>query len=179
MKVRLARRYAQALFRLAQGWQISHAVEEELVLVEQVLAEGEAQAFFENPSVSVVAKQKTIIRLFGNSISVLVQNFLCHVTDKRRIEFLPAIIKEYRTLVNQADNVVEVEITTVAPLAPPDCEQLLTQLIEVTGKKVQLKPRIDQHILGGVIIQIGDKRIDSSVAGKLADLKTHMLSKSF
>lgn len=179
MKVRLARRYAQALFRLAQGWQVPHAIEEELVLVEQVFAEREARAFFENPSVSVVAKQKTIIRLFGNSVSVIVQNFLCHVTDKRRTELLPTIIKEYRTLVNQADNVVEVEITTVAPLAPPDCEQLLAQLIEVTGKKVELRPRIDQQILGGVIIQIGDKRIDNSVAGKLANLKTHMLNKSF
>jgi F-type H+-transporting ATPase subunit delta len=179
MKMRLTRRYAQALFRLALRWQVLHEVEEELTLVEQVFTEEEVCSFFENPSVSTADKKATIMRLFGSNISSLVQNFLCHITDKRRTEILLAVVKAYRTLVKQASNILEVQIVTATPLAEQDREQLVIQLADMTGKEIELQSRIDPRILGGLIIQVGDKRIDNSVMAKLAKLKNHMMSKSF
>ena len=179
MKIRLVRRYAQALFRLALGWKVLYEVEAELILVEEVFAETKVRAFFENPSVSVAVKKETIARLFGDCASGLVQNFLCHMTDKRRTEILVEVIKAYRALVKQSNNIVEVQITTATPLAAQDSEQLMAQLANVTGKEIELVAHIDQRILGGLIIQIGDKRIDNSVVGKLTKLKNYMLTKSF
>lgn len=177
MRVRLARRYAQALFRLARERQILHEVEEELMVVERVFAETEVCTFFGNPGVSTAQKKETIVRLFGACTSGFVQNFLCHITDKRRTNVLSEIIKAYRLLVKQASNILEVEVVTAIPLAEQDREQLAVQLASVTGKAIELHPRVEQRILGGLIIQIGDKRIDSSVVAKLANLKRHILSK--
>lgn len=177
MKLRLARRYAQAIFRLARQWQILHEVEEELTVVEQAFAEAEVRSFFSNPGVPAADKKETIVRLFGSSVSGFVQNFLCHITDKRRTAVLPEIIKAYRILVKQASNILEVQVITAMPLAEHDKAQLEIQLAQVTGKAIEVYPQVDQRILGGLIIQIGDKRIDNSVAAKLANLKRHMLNK--
>lgn len=179
MKMRLTRRYAQALFRLALKWHVLHEVGEELTMIEQVFAKAEVGSFFANPSVSTADKKETVIRLFGSQVSGLVQNFLCHMTDKRRTEVLPEVIKAYRTLVKQASNILEVRIVTVTPLAEQDREELVTQLAGITGKNIELEVRIDPRILGGLIIQVGDKRIDNSVTTKLAELRKHMLSNAF
>lgn len=177
MKLRLARRYAQAIFRLAREWQSLHEVEAELTVVEKVFAEAEVRSFFSNPGVPAADKKATIARLFGDTVSGFVQNFLCHIIDKRRTAVLPEIIKSYRLLVKQASNILEVQIIAAMPLAEEDKEQLATQLAQVTGKNIEVYLQLDQRILGGLIIQIGDRRIDNSVAAKLANLKRHMLNK--
>lgn len=177
MKLRLARRYAQAIFRLAREWQNLHEVEAELTIVEGVFAEAEVRSFFSNPGVPAADKKETIARLFGDTVSGFVQNFLCHIIDKRRTAVLPEIIKSYRLLVKQAGNILEVQIITAMPLAEQDKEQLAAQLAHVTGKNIEVYLQVDQRILGGLIIQIGDRRIDNSVAAKLANLKRHMLNK--
>lgn len=176
MKVRLARRYAQALFRLAQERQILHEVEAELTVVERVFTEADTQIFFGNPGVPTTNKKETIGRLFAACVSSFVQNFLCHLIDKRRTDVLPEIINCYRALVKQASNILEVRIVTALPLAKQDREQLVAQLANVTGKNIELHPQVDSKILGGLILQIGDKRIDSSVVAKLASLKRHILT---
>jgi F-type H+-transporting ATPase subunit delta len=175
MKVRLARRYAQAFFRLAVDQKILWEAEQELTLVEQALATTEVRMFFANPGVTTAAKKETTVHVFGSYVSEFVLNFLCHLIDKRRTDMLPEIIKAYRVLVKKTSNIVEVEIVTAIPLADEDREQLTAQLAAVTGNEIELNPRVDHRILGGLIIQIGDKRIDNSVVTKLANMKKHIL----
>lgn len=177
MNFRLVRRYAQALFKLAANKQVLDEVETELTQVEQIFTEQKVKSFFENPSISMAVKKETIERLCGN-VSSLVQNFLAYMIDKRRIDTLIAVIQAYRALVKQAGNILEVKVIAARPLSEQDSRQLTEQLALVTQKNIELKVGVDQRILGGLILQIGDKWIDNSVAGKLAELKSHMLSKS-
>lgn len=177
MKLRLARRYAQAMFRVAQERQILYEVQEELSLVEQVFAEPEVYSFFSNPGIPAAAKKETIVRLVGGNVSGLVQNFLCHLIDKRRTAVLPDIIKAYRKLVKQAYNILEVQVITASELAEQDQKNLVAQLANITGKTIEMYPQVDRRILGGLIIQIGDKRIDNSVVAKLANLRNFLLNK--
>lgn len=179
MKARLAARYARALFRIAAERQILHEVDEELTVVERIFSEPEVREFFENPGIAAASKTETIGRLFATDISGFVQNFLYHMADKRRTNILPDILKVYRSLVKQASNILEVEVITAMPLAEPDKEQLAAQLAAVTEKTIQIHAKVDSRILGGLIIQIGDKRIDNSVTAKLAAMRKHILEKSF
>ncbi|WP_371364793.1 ATP synthase subunit delta [Sporomusa rhizae] len=177
MKARLAARYARALFRIAAKRQILYEVAEELTVVEQIFSQPEVKEFFNNPGIAADSKADTIGRLFGTGVSGVVQNFLYHMTDKRRTSILPDIIKIYRSLVKQAGNILEVEVITAMPLNEPDKEQLAAQLAAVTEKTIELHSQVDSRILGGLIIQIGDKRIDNSVTAKLAAMKKHILEK--
>lgn len=175
MMVRLARRYARALFRLADTLQSLQETEEELTLVEQVFAQTEIHAFLSNPGVSTAVKKETIVRMFGTDVSGVVQNFLFHLADKRRTDVLSEIIKAYRILVRQASNILDVEVVTATLLEDQDKNELTAQLATMTGKAIELHERVDQRIIGGLIIQIGDKRIDNSVAARLGTMKDHML----
>lgn len=175
MKVRLARRYAQALFRLADTLQSIRETEGELLLVEQVFAQTEIAAFMSNPGVSASVKKETIVRVFGTEVSSVVQNFLCHLADKRRTDVLSEIIKAYRVLVRQASNILDVEVVTATVLADQDKLELAAQLAGITGKAIELHERVDLRIIGGLIIQIGDRRIDNSVAARLVTMKDQML----
>ena len=178
MNLRLVGRYAQALFKLAAKNQTLPELEAELTEVEQIFAEPTVRWFFENPSVSMSAKKVTIARLCGENTSSLVQNFVCYLIDKRRVDTLLAVIEAYRALVKQANHVLEVRVIAARELSEQDRAALATQLAGVTQKKIELQVKVVPQILGGLILQIGDKRIDNSVAGKLAELKSQLLSKS-
>lgn len=177
MKARLAKRYAQAVFQAAAEQQNVPEVEAELAVVQQIFGEAAVQDFFDNPGVSTADKKAVISRTFSTYLSPFTQNFLCHMTEKRRINVLPDVINAYRDLVKESRNIVAVEVVTAAPLANEDQAELVTQLSVVTGKTIELSARVDKGILGGLIIQIGDKRIDNSVKAELTRMKNQMLSK--
>jgi F-type H+-transporting ATPase subunit delta len=178
MKVRLAKRYAQALFQAAAEQQAVHKVEDELAIIEQIFADPAVHGFFSNPGVASADKKDTIARVFGPYFSGFTQNFLCYMAEKRRTNVLPEVITAYRDLVKQAENIVTVEVVTATALAEQDQTALTARLAEVTGKTIELSNCVDKRILGGLIIHIGDKRIDNSVRAKLEKMKNQLLSKS-
>jgi F-type H+-transporting ATPase subunit delta len=172
----LASRYAQAIYELAAEKQALDAVEEQLVLIEQTLSSvPELATLLYHPQMPINAKKETVVKVFGTDLADYVRNFLLLLIDKRRETALPGIIKEYRALANQARNITEAEVITAMPLADSEREALAVKLSAVTGKKVILKTNIDQSILGGVIVKIGDKLIDGSVTRQLKALQTALL----
>jgi len=92
--------------------------------------------------------------------------------DKRRETILPSIFTEFKRLLNEARNMIEADVITALPLDDAEHEALAQKLGVVTGKNVVLKTKIDPTILGGVIVKIGDKLIDGSVARQLKTLQT-------
>lgn len=172
----LASRYAQAIYELAAEKQALDAVEEQLILIEQTISSvPELGTLLYHPQVPVEAKKDTIVKVFGADLTEYVRNFLLLLIDKRRETALPGIIKEYRVLANQARNITEAEVTTAMPLADGERQALAAKLSAVTGKKVILNTNIDQSILGGVIVKIGDKLIDGSVTRQLKALQAALL----
>ena len=89
---------------------------------------------------------------------------------------MPAIVREYVKLANGARNIVEAEVTTAIPLDKDQQTALINKLSRVTGKTIVLKTQIDKAIIGGVIVQIGDKLIDGSIARQLQTLKNTLLN---
>lgn len=173
---RLASRYAQAIYELAAEQQALDSVEEQLVLIEQTLdGSADLATLLFHPQVSVEAKKDTIDKVFGTQLTKHVRNFLLLLVDKRRETALPGIIKEYRILANQARNITEAEVTSAMPLAENERAALIAKLSAVTGKSIILKTNVDQRILGGVIVKIGDKLIDGSVSRQLASLQAALL----
>lgn len=173
----LALKYAQAVYEVAAGKDMLSKVEEELQMVEKTIRAHEDLAiFFYHPRVSGQAKKETITKLFAQELESFVHNFLLLLVDKRREAALPAIITEYRKLANEARNIAEAEVITAMPLTTEEHSALMRKLSMVTGKNMMLKTRIDESILGGVIIKIGDKLIDGSVVRQLKMMKNALLT---
>jgi len=172
----LAMRYTEALYELAAEKQALDSVEKELAFVEETLATyDELATLIYHPQMPLAAKKETVQRVFGPQVSEYVRNFLLLLVDKRRETALPAIIREYKVLANQARNIAEAEVTTAKPMAEGDRQALAAKLSAVTGKTVMLNTRVDERIVGGVVVKIGDKLIDGSVVRQLEALRTALL----
>ena len=173
----VAVKYAQAIYELAAEHDTLDKVEQELGLVENTIASHDDLAtLIYHPRVSAVAKKETLTKLFGVDVADFVHKFLLLLVDKRRETALPAIIREYKNLANETRNIAEAEVTTAVELSETERQALSVKLSKVTGKNIVLKTRLDERILGGVIVKIGDKLIDGSVVRQLQMLKTALLT---
>lgn len=172
----LALKYAQAMFELAKEKGMTDEIKAQLVMVEATIAAHEQLAtLMYHPRVPSEAKKETISKLFTSEIADDLYKFLLLLVDKRREPVLPAIVKEYVKLANQANNIDEAEVTTAMPLTEAECAALAAKLSNVTGKNIMLKTAVNPKLLGGVVVKIGDKLIDGSVARQLQVLKEALL----
>ena len=176
LNVQLAQKYATAIFEIAKEENKLVPYGEELATVRQNLFNiPQARAFFQNPQIQNEAKKALITKCFKGEISKNIFNFLLLLVDKRRIGVFEAIEEEYRKLSNRERGILIADVTTARGMNRKQQEQLQKKLASITNKKVQLRLHEDEKILGGVIVKIGDKRIDGSVAGRLEAMRQQLL----
>ena len=174
---KLAIKYAQAIYEIASEKAMLDKVEKQLKLVEATIAgHADLATLMYHPIVPAPAKKETINRVFAGDLDEFVKNFLLLLIDKRREPALPGIISEYIRLANEARNIAEAEVFTAKELSAVQLEALAAKLSQVTGKNIVLKTSIDQELLGGLVVKIGDKLIDGSVARQLKALKAALIT---
>lgn len=177
LNIQLARKYSTAIFEIAQEEQKLGEYGKELAQVcEELFSVPGAREFFQNPQVQPKAKKELITKLFAQELSTVIYHFLMLLVDKRRIALLEAIEEGYRALSNKARGIVIADVTTAGEMAAAQQESLREKLASVTGKKVQLRMHTDESLIGGVVVKIGDKRIDGSVQGRLAALSKELMA---
>lgn len=173
----LAQRYAEALVQLAREHDALANLETQLNLVETGFAENPDLAeMFYHPTVPSQAKKEIITKVFSAEVSELVLHFLLLLVDKGRETILPAVVKESIRLANAARNIVEAEVTAAIELGEAEQQTLAAKLSALTGKGIVLRIKVDPQIIGGIIVRIGDKLIDGSVASRLASMKAALLN---
>ena len=177
LNLQLALKYATAIFEIAKEEDKLVAYGEELSMVsEKLFGISQARSFFQNPQIQNEAKKELLTKCFKGELSKVVFNFLLLLVDKRRIGIFEAIEEEYRKLSNRERGIIIADVTTVRGMNRKQQEQLQKKLAAITNKKVQLRLHEDEKILGGVIVKIGDKRIDGSVAGRLESMRQQLMS---
>ncbi|MGE5455265.1 MAG: F0F1 ATP synthase subunit delta [Methylocystaceae bacterium] len=171
----VARRYAEAIFSIAQEVQSVDSFETELIEVASLLeASSDLAEYLYHPLIPARAKRETAEQLFADRLSSSILDFIKLVIDKRRERYLVAISEEYTTLADEARNIIKAELTTAMPLSDAEINEITTKLSASTGKNIRLQVKIDPSLLGGIKIRVGDRVIDASVAKKLAMLKSDM-----
>ena len=177
LNIQLARKYARAIFELAVEEDNLIKYGEELAAVKNDLfSNDQAVSFFSNPQIEAKAKKDLLRKCFEGEISDTVMNFLLLLVDKRRIGIFSAIESEFVNLSNEEQGIQIADVTSIGALSRTQQSQLQKKLSALTGKKIQLRLHEDKKILGGLIVKIGDKRIDGSVAGKIQAMRQELLS---
>ncbi|MDD3114364.1 MAG: ATP synthase F1 subunit delta [Anaerovibrio sp.] len=177
LNVQLARKYGMAIFEIAQDENRLEEYGRELSEVSQaVFAQAELKDFLTNPQIQPQDKKAILTKLLKAQISPLMMNFLLLLVDKRRIVLLEAINDCYQELSNKAQGIIIADVTTAYELKAELRARLSSRLEAVTGKKVQLRTHDDRSIIGGVVVKIGDTRIDGSVTGRLQALKAELMA---
>ena len=176
LNIQLASKYATAIFEIARDEKNLDGYAKDLGTVRNdVFAIPEAVKFFQNPLVPQAAKKNLLTRAVGKEVSATVMNFLMLLVDKKRIGVFNEIHDIFTSLKNREQGILIADVTSAFPLTKKHQDALIKKLSSLTGKKIQVRPHKDESIIGGLILKIGDKRIDGSVAGRLRALKSSML----
>ena len=175
LNIQLASKYATAIFEIAQDEKNLDGYDKDLGRVRaDVFSILEAVKFFQNPLVPQQAKKDLLKRAFDKEISETVMNFLMLLVDKKRIGVFNEIYDIFTSLKNKAQGILIADVTTAFPLTKKQQDALIKKLTSLTGRKIKIRPHKDASILGGIILKIGDKRIDGSAAGRLRALQSAM-----
>lgn len=168
----VARRYAQALYDIALEARLLDNFESELkTLAEGIEGNPEIRKILYNPRVSPGDKKDLLRQVFAGQFSTQIQSFVDLAIDRRRQNFIVAIYQEFKLLADAARNILEAQVKSAVGLDEAQQQKLQTNLSKLTGKSIRLVAEIDPSLIGGVVVKIGDRVIDGSVAGRLAKLR--------
>ncbi len=168
--------FVDALLDVAKKKGTFEQVEKDLDLVCNVITKFDNfRKILFHPSVTRDEKKKLIKKVFGESVSDLTRNFLNLLVDRRKEELLELIPEIYRETINEKKGVLKAKIQTVEPLTEERLNNLRKRLDRLTGKTVEIEAVQEPNILGGMVVQIGNKMIDGSVASRLKNLKTRLM----
>jgi F-type H+-transporting ATPase subunit delta len=168
-EVAVADVYAGALLKLAEQRGEGDAVLEELTAVRDLLDEKDEFAqFLSNPTVDFEARRVAIDRTFHGRANDLLVNALQVMNRRDRLELLPALVVAYQRELDELRRRESVEVTTAVPLSEQLRERLIEAVSKMTGREIRLVESIDEDLIGGLMVKIGDRKIDTSVARALA-----------
>ena len=171
----VARRYAEALFELAEENDILSDMYTEIFDLKNIIKENNGlYDVLRSPFVKSDEKKQVIDAIFGGQVSEYGLNFLKVLVDNQRITELEGIVAAYRGLFNDKNGIAEGTVTTVVALESEKILELEQKLSAIYNKKVKLENIIDKDILGGVLVRIGNEEIDGSVKSRLNDLKNSL-----
>jgi len=175
----VARRYAQALFSLAQEKGLMDQIEGDLALVVQTLRDNaDVRRVVQHQDIPPESKVRLVREVFQSRVNPLTVNFLGVVLVKRREEYLPDIYERYVESANVVRGVVEAEVRSAVPLAAEQAEALAQRLGARLGKTLKLSTRVDAGLMGGVVVRVGDTLLDGSVKTRLQRMRGQLLNKS-
>lgn len=171
----VAKRYAEALFDLADEQNIVSDMYSEIGDLNKVIKENDnLYDVLRSPFVKPEEKKNLVDGLFKGRVSDYSVNFLKVLIDNQRVTELDGVVMAYKGLFNEKNNVAEGTVTTVVALEPEKISELEQKLSAIYNKSVKLENIIDEDILGGVLVRIGNEEIDGSVKSRLRDLKNSL-----
>jgi len=171
-----ARRYAEAAFQVAQRDGTVDAWRRELEDAATVVAVPAIGHTLANPSVALDTRAASVEQTLGHIASRPVLNLIQLMLRRGRIEDLPHVAAEFRRLDNARKGVTLATATSAAPLSAAELKALTERLEALTGGTIELDVEVDPSLLGGLVVQVGDRLIDGSVRGRLERLRNQLVS---
>ena len=166
--------YARALFDAALGEKRLEPVREQLQqLVEAEAAVPELRELLRNPQLDPRSKRAALEDLLSGADELL-RNFLLVLVDKGRARQLEEIAREFERLAAEQEGIVRAELTTAVELSDAEAKKLLKQIEQASGQKVEATRSVDPDLIGGMILQVGSRRLDASVRGRLERLRREL-----
>jgi len=169
-----ARRYAEAIFQIAERDGTVEKWLKQLAVVADAAADEELDRVLENPHVPIERRIEALESPLGEDRVPQMSSLLTLLLRRRRIELLPRIYAEFRRQYNLREGIVEATATSAAELDADETSALQTRLEQMTGGKVELTTKVDPSLLGGIQVRLGDTLIDGSVRGRLERLRNRL-----
>jgi len=168
---RAAVRYAKAVLSLAIDQKAAEAVNKDMKLIVNTIADNnDLREMLHNPVVRSSVKVDVLKKVFNNTHTIT-ENLVNTLITNKRIALLGDVASKYNQLYDILKERQVAKVTTAVPLTDSLKVKVLAKVKELTGKEVELVNVIDESILGGFILRVGDIQYNASIINKLNNLK--------
>lgn len=165
----ISSQYAKALFELSSDKY--ELILEQLEIINKIILENEdLRKFLEHPKITIEEKKEVFQKSLVNFEEVVV-NFIYVLIDNKRINLLDSIIKLYKELYNEANNIMEFELVSSTPLLDGDIQEIKDILKVKYNKNIIVNVSVSPDFLGGVVVKYKDQVIDDSVLTRIKNIR--------
>mgnify|MGYP001083865281 CR=1 FL=1 len=169
---RIASRYAKSLLSLAVENGKLEEVHSDMQLLSQLAAENrDFELMLKSPVVLHQKKLAILNKVFTGKVDAMSLSIFQLLTKKHREEYLPLIAQEFHHMYNDHMGIAEATVTTTYVLDKKSKEAFEDVVKSITKKKVELTEVVDESLIGGFVLKVGDRQIDDSVSSRLKALR--------
>ncbi len=167
----VAKRYAQAVFELAEESGTHEQWLADLSRLAAAVEDPVVGGFFMSPNVSHDRKRAAITELLPGDGRQLARNLAVMLTERRRIDSVPLLYEVFNDLVLESRGIAIANVTTAMEMTPEEAQVVRDGLRNVVGREVELRTSVDPEIIGGMVARIGDQLVDGSILSQLHRLR--------
>jgi F-type H+-transporting ATPase subunit delta len=171
-----ARRYAEAAFELATRDKALDAYADGLDLAASTLGQQTAMSVLRNPAQPLQQRTQIVDGLLATRVPEPVLKLVGLLMQRGKIDRIGEVALEYRRLLNRERGVVEALATAAAPLTADEAQSLQEKVARMTGSTVDLRVEVDESLIGGLTVRVGDTLYDASVRGRLERLRERLVA---
>lgn len=173
MSSKAGARYAKSLIDLSQEQNVLEQIKNDMVLFEQVVDDNsELEAILKNPIVPLDKKTGILNDVFGSKVHQITQSFLKLVVNKGRAGILFDTAKQFIEQYNRIKGIVTAELTSAIALTDAAKTEVINLVKKELGaNEVIVKEKVNENLIGGFVLKVGDKQFDASISNGLNKLK--------
>lgn len=168
-----ARRYAEAGFELGRADGTLDEWERGLAMLAEALHDSELHALVEHPEVAFGDKEK-VVRRVAREAGEQPTNLVLLMIRRGRPGAVDRMIDRFRELVRRERGIALAEVRTALPLDEKERDEIAERLHALTGDKVEMNVVVDEALIGGIAVRIGDRLYDASVRSRLERLRARL-----
>lgn len=171
----VSERYALSLYEVAADEKKEKAYLDELSAVCEVFKrEPDFLKMLLTPSIALEDKQNVLRKVFEGRVEEFLLNFLMLITEKGRVGLIQSMYQAYKEQYYFENGIVEVHAVTAKPMSEALTEKLKAKMSTVTGKQVVLETSVDESILGGIVVKLGNEQFDTSLRTRLSEIAARL-----
>jgi F-type H+-transporting ATPase subunit delta len=170
---RIASRYAKSLIDLAQELNKLDEVKRDMDGFKKALESRDLYLLLKSPIVSSEKKTEIVKAIFDGKLGELTMNFILLLVKKGREPYLPEVVTEFLEQNKKLDHITTIKITTAEKVDAAALEAIKAEFLKSvnTDDNIEVETAIDASLIGGFVVEFGDRMYDASVKHKLAKLK--------
>ena len=169
---RIASRYAKSLLDLAVERKVLEEVNKDMQLLKGAADDNRGLVLMlKSPIITHDKKLAVLTKVFKGKVNEMTMSFFTILTKKHREAYLIAVAEEFHHQYNTHKGIEEATITTTFPLTEALKKEFVSVVERISSRKVELTEKIDESLIGGFILKIGDRQIDDSINSKLKALR--------
>jgi F-type H+-transporting ATPase subunit delta len=175
---RVSERYAKAFFQLSIKDNLLNDVKSDIDYLKKLFSSSrEISHLYINPIIPIYHKIEITNRIFKGKLNDLTLRMMLNVIYRKRDNLIENILLKFNEIYNDYTNIVESEIITTSKLDDENLEYIKSFARKIIKKNIFLKEKIDNNIIGGFNLKVGDKMYDCTVSKKIKEIKKILINK--